>query len=64
MAHSVKAQLNAQGIQLPEEDYEYLETFASAFARMRSAAEKEALNDFNMQLLMIPDRLTSERQSE
>jgi hypothetical protein len=50
----IREQLQANGIQLPERDYEILAERMAGLAQLRAAVEEENLDDFNMQLLLIP----------
>jgi hypothetical protein len=50
----IREQLQANGIKLPERDYEILAERMAGLAQLRAAVEEENLDDFNMQLLLIP----------
>jgi len=50
----VRAVLEMNDIHLPDQDYPVLTERMAGLAQLRAAVEQEQLNNFNMQLLLIP----------
>ncbi|GGF94269.1 hypothetical protein [Paenibacillus abyssi] len=54
MSTFIREQFQSKDIHLPEQDYEILAERMAGLAQLRAAVEEEKLDDFNMQLLLIP----------